>query len=133
MPCVTGKSDASSLPPGVSATDRRELDVRRGPPQPVWPLFLIEPVGTWPNPIMCGDRRIEWLAAHGSVTEPLEEVTGNSQHHRGVLEHDAPLAAGVNASLRRASPDVDPGASSARVFVQDADGSNQERSTEKGS
>ena len=28
----------------------------------VWPSFLIEPVGTWPNPIMCGDRRMNgWL------------------------------------------------------------------------
>ena len=40
----------------------RAPDVRRGPPTLVWPLFLIEPVGTWPNPIMCGDRRMNgWL------------------------------------------------------------------------
>ena len=36
---------------------------------------------------------------------------GNSQHHIGVLEQDAPLATASTSSLRRASPDVDPGVS----------------------
>ena len=36
-----------------------------------WPSFLIEPVGTLPNPVWRSTN--EWLAAHGSVTEPLEQ------------------------------------------------------------
>ena len=47
---------------------------------------------------------------------------GNSQHHIGVLEQDAPLSAGVNvkpsAGIAQRQPDV----SLARAFVQDADG-----------
>ncbi len=49
-----------------AATDRRVLDYRRGPPTPVWPSFLIEPVGTWPNPIMCGNRRMNGWVSTGA-------------------------------------------------------------------
>ena len=46
----------------VSATDQRVLDLRCGRPPLGEAEVLIETVGTWPNPIMCGDRRMNgWL------------------------------------------------------------------------
>ena len=66
------------------------------PPILVWPSFLIEPVGTWPNPIMCGDRRMNGWRPTGAC-RTLDRSDGNSQHQHRRPHQDAPLAAGVNA------------------------------------
>ena len=65
------------------------------------------------------------MAGRPRAHDRAQNRDGKPQHHIGVVSQIAPLAAGVNATaFRRALPDVDPGASLARVRDQDANGSS---------